>query len=334
MRLPILLMSAFICAASASAQTTIRFSNDWKWEGPAAPLLMALDRGWYTEVGLDVSMDTGQGSREAIPRVADGSNWQLGACDINSLIKFKDKNPDLAPIAVMMIYNAPPFAIIGRKSLGVMAPKDLEGRILGAPAPDGAYAQWKAFVKANDIDASKVTIENVGFPVREPMLATGKVDAITGYSFSSFINLKAKGVGAEDISLILMREHGLDLYGNVIIANPEFAKSNPDAVKAFVAATVRGFQETAKDPESAVKHVLNHNDVAREPVELERLQMALAQNIITDEVRANGFGGVDMDRLERSIDQIADTYEFTMRPSAGDVFDPQYLPPAADRMMP
>ena len=285
MRLPILLMSAFICTATASAQTSIRFSNDWKWEGPAAPLLMALDRGWYAEAGLDVTMDTGQGSREAIPRVADGNNWQMGAADINSLIKFRDKNPGLAPTAVMMVYNAPPFAIIGRKSLGVMAPKDLEGRILGAPAPDGAYAQWKAFVKANGIDASKVTIENVGFPVREPMLAAGKVDAITGYSFSSYINLKAKGVGAEDISLILMREHGLDLYGNVIIVNPEFAKSNPDAVKAFVAATVRGFQETAKDPESAVKHVLNHNDIAREAVELERLRMALAQNIVTDEVR-------------------------------------------------
>ena len=333
MRLPILLMSTFICAATASAETSIRFSNDWKWEGPNAPVLMALDRGWYAEADLDVSVDTGQGSREALPRVASGT-WQMGSADINSLIKFRDQNPDIPLMAIMTIYNAPPFAIIGRKSLGVMAPKDLEGRILGAPAPDGAYAQWKAFVKANGIDASKVTIENVGFPVREPMLAAGKVDAITGYSFSSYINLKAKGVGAEDISLILMREHGLDLYGNVIIVNPDFAKANPDAVKAFVAVTVRAYLETAKDPAAAVKHVLNHNDVAREEVELERLQMALAQNIITDEVRANGFGGVDMERLERSIDQIADTYEFTNRPMASDVFDPQFLPPQADRMAP
>ena len=335
MRLPILLLSAFLgtAAATASAETSIRFSNDWKWEGPNAPVLLALDRGWYTEAGLDVSVDTGQGSREALPRVASGT-WQMGSADINSLIKFRDQNPDIPLMAIMTIYNAPPFAIIGRKSLGVMAPKDLEGKILGAPAPDGAYAQWKAFVKANGIDASKVTIENVGFPVREPMLAAGKVDAITGYSFSSFINLKAKGVGEEDISLILMREHGLDLYGNVIIVNPDFAKANPEAVKAFVAVTVRAYLETAKDPAAAVKHVLNHNDVAREEVELERLQMALAQNIITDEVRANGFGGVDMERLERSIDQIADTYEFTNRPMASDVFDPQFLPPAADRMVP
>ena len=340
MRLPFRLMSALLRTATPPARTSIRFSSDWKWEGPAAPLLMALDRGWYAEAGLDVTMDTGRGSREAIPRVADGDHWQMGSADINSLIKFRDRNPDLLPTAVMMIYNAPPFAIIGRKSLGVVAPKDLEGRILGAPAPDGAYAQWKAFVKANDIDASTVTIKNIGFPVPDPMfaasdmLAAGKVHAITGYSFSSFIDLKAKGVGEEDISLIRMREHGLDLYGNVIIVNPEFAKANPEAVKAFVAITVRAYLEAAKDPESAVKHVLNHNDVAREEVELERLKMALARNIITAEVRANGIGAVDMDRLERSIDQIADTHEFTNRPKAADVFDPQYLPPKAERMVP
>ena len=62
--------------------------------------------------------------------------------------------------------------------------------------------------------------------------------------------------------------------------------------------------------------------------------MALAQNIVTDEVRANGFGAVDMSRLERSIDQIADTYTFKNRPKAGDVFDMQYLPAKGDRMMP
>lgn len=322
-----------LTASSAMAQTTIKYSNDWKWEGPAAPMLMALDKGWYSEAGLDVSMDTGKGSREAIPRVASGT-YQMGSADINSLIKFRDKNPDLKVTAVMVIYNAPPFAIIGRKSLGVMKPKDLEGKTLGAPAPDGAYAQWDAFVKANNIDASKVKIENVGFPVREPMLAQGKVDAITGFSFSSYINLKSKGVGEEDISLILMRDYGLDLYGNVLIVNPDFAKSNPDAVKAFVKATIRGYQETAKNPAAAVKHVLNHNDVAREAVELERLEMALTQNIITDEVKANGFGGADMARLERSMDQIADTYTFSNRPKGGDVFDPSFLPAKADRMIP
>ena len=329
----ILLLATLFVASAAHAETSIKFANDWKWEGPAAPLLMAWDTGLYSAEGLDVQMDTGKGSLDAIPRVASGT-YEMGNADINSLIKFRDKNPDLPVKAIFMLYNAPPFAIVGRKSLGVNAPKDLEGKILGAPAPDGAYAQWNAFVKANGIDASQVTIENVGFPVREPMLAQGKVDAITGYAFSSFINLKANGVPEDDISVLLMREHGLDLYGNVILVNPQFAEENPEAVKGFLRATIKGFQATIADPANAVKHVINHNDVAREEVELERLIMAINQNIVTDEVRANGLGGVVIDRLQRSIDQIADTYEFENRPAVYDVFDSSYLPDPSERMVP
>ena len=332
-RTTIMLLASLFVASAAYAETSIKFANDWKWEGPAAPLLLAWDTGLYTEEGLDVQMDTGKGSLDAIPRVASGT-YEMGNADINSLIKFRDKNPDLPVKAIFMIYNAPPFAIVGRKSLGVNSPKDLEGKILGAPAPDGAYAQWNAFVKANGIDASQVTIENVGFPVREPMLAQGKVDAITGYAFSSFINLKANGVPEDDISVLLMREHGLDLYGNVILVNPQFAKENPEAVKGFLRATIKGFQATIADPASAVKHVINHNDVAREEVELERLIMALNQNIVTDEVRENGLGGVVIERLQRSIEQIADTYDFTNRPAVYDVFDSTFLPDPSERMAP
>ena len=328
-----LVVIAVFFVGAVQADTAIKFANDWKWEGPAAPLLLAWDTGLYKAEGLDVQMDTGKGSLDAIPRVASGT-YEMGNADINSLIKFRDKNPDLPVKAVFMIYNAPPFAIIGRKSLGINSPKDLEGKILGAPAPDGAYAQWNAFVKANGIDASTVTIENVGFPVREPMLAQSKVDAITGYAFSSFINLKANGVSEDDITVLLMRDHGLDLYGNVILVNPKFAEENPDAVKGFIRATIKGFQATITDPAAAVKHVLNHNDVAREDVELERLMMALNQNIVTDEVRSNGLGDVNMDRLKRSMDQIADTYEYTNRPDAADIFDSSFLPDASERMVP
>jgi hypothetical protein len=182
-----------------------------------------MDRGYYGEEGLNVSIDTGSGSLEAIPRVATGT-YQFGFADINSLIKFRDQNSDIDVQAIMMVYDAPPFAIVGRKSLGIMEPSDLEGKTLGAPATDGAFAQWPAFVEVNNLDADTITIENVGFPVREPMLAQGDVDAITGFSFSSYINLKSKGVGADDISVLLMSDYGLKLYGNAIMVNPSSNK--------------------------------------------------------------------------------------------------------------
>jgi NitT/TauT family transport system substrate-binding protein len=322
-----------LLGGAAHAQTPVKFTLDWKFEGPAAPFVVAIDKGYFKAEGLDVTIDTAGGSLEPLNRLASGT-YDMGFGDINSLIKFRDANPGTPIKAVFMVYNKPPFSIVGRKSRGVTKPKDLEGKKLGAPAPDGAYAQWKIFTQANGIDASKVTVENVGFPVREPMLAAGQVDAITGFSFSSFINLKDRGVPVDDISVLLMADYGVNLYGNAIIVNPKFAAEKPEVVKKFLNAFLKGLKETAKSPATAVDSVVKRNDVAKKDVELERLNMALKDNILTPEVKANGFGGVDNARLDKSVEQIALTYDFkNPRPKAADIFDASFLPPAADRKM-
>lgn len=322
---------AALAGTPAAAETKIKFSLDFKFEGPSAPFLVAIDKGYFKAEGLDVTIDSAAGSLEPINRVASGT-YDMGFGDINSLIKFRDANPSNPIKAVFMVYNKPAFSIVGRKSRGVTKPKDLEGKKLGAPAPDGAYAQWKIFVQANGIEASKVTIENVGFPVCEPMLQNGQVDAITGFSFSSFINLKSMGVPVDDIVVMLMADYGVNLYGNTIIVNPKFAADNPDAVKGFLRAFVKGLKDTVKDPSTAVDSVIKRNDVAKKPVELERLKMALDANIVTPEVKKNGYGAVDSDRLTKAIDQIALTYEFKNgKPKAADAFDSSFLPSAADR---
>ena len=318
---------------AAFAQTPVKFTLDWKFEGPAAPFVVAIDKGYFKAEGLDVTIDTAGGSLEPLNRLASGT-YDMGFGDINSLIKFRDANPNTPIKAVFMVYNKPAFSIVGRKSRGVSKPKDLEGKKLGAPAPDGAYAQWKIFAQANNIDTSKVTIENVGFPVREPMLAAGQVDAITGFSFSSFINLKDRGVPVDDITVLLMADYGVNLYGNAIIVNPKFAAEKPEVVKKFLKAFLRGLKDTVKSPETAVDSVVKRNDVAKKDVELERLKMALRDNIVTPEVKANGFGGVDDARLQKSVEQIALTYEFkNPKPKSADIFDSSFLPPAADRKM-
>jgi NitT/TauT family transport system substrate-binding protein len=318
-------------AGVAGAQTPIKFALDWKFEGPAAPFVVGLDRGYYKAEGLEVTIDSGAGSLEPLNRVASGT-YDMGFADINSLIKFRDANPGVPIKAVFMVYNKPPFAVVSRKSRGVTGPKDLEGKKLGAPAADGAYAQWPIFVQANSIDASKVTIENVGFPVREPMLAAGQVDAITGFSFSSYINLKDRGVPANDIVVLLMADYGVNLYGNAIIVNPKFAAEKPEAVRGFLRAFVRGLKETTRSPARAVESVLKRNDVAKKDVELERLNIALKENILTPEVRTNGYGAIDPVRMEKAIDQIGLTYKFkNAKPKPGEVFDASFLPPAKDR---
>jgi NitT/TauT family transport system substrate-binding protein len=327
-----LALAMFVTAmptGATTAETAIKFSL-FRYEGPAAPFLLPLDKGYYKSEGLDVSFATAPGSLEPIDRVASG-DYDMGFADINTLIKLRDAMPGTPVKAVFMVYNRPPFAVIGRKSRGISTPKDLEGKKIGAPTADAAFAQWPIFVQANGIDASKVTIENVSFPVREPMLAAGQVDAITGYSFSSFVNLKDRGVPVNDITVLLMADYGVNLYGNAIMVNLKFAAEHPDAVKGFLRAFVRGLKDTLKQPAAAVDSVLRRNDAVTKSVEIERLNMAIRENIVTPEVKANGFGAIDSARFERAIDQIALTYRFKAKPKAEDIFDASYLPPAADR---
>jgi NitT/TauT family transport system substrate-binding protein len=169
--------------------------------------------------------------------------------------------------------------------------------------------------------------------VREPMLAAGQVDAITGYSFSSFVNLKDKGVPVSDMTVLLMADYGVNLYGNAIMVNLKFAADHPDAVKGFLRAFLKGLKESMKSPATAVDSVLRRNEAATKSIELERLNMAIHENIITPEVKANGLGAIDNARFERAIDQIALTHKFKAKPKPEDIFDASYMPAAAERKL-
>ena len=324
--------AAMALASAASAQTKMPFALDWKFEGPAAPYFMALDKGYFAAEGLEVSVNEGAGSLDAIPKVATGA-FPVGFADINSLMKFLDQNPGAPVTAVMMVYDKPPFAMVGRKSLGINAPGDIVGKVLGAPPPDGAWAQFPIFAAENGIDMGKVTVEPVGFPVREPMLAEGKVAAVTGFSFSSTLNLKRLGVPADDIAVILMADHGVALYGNAIIANTDFAKANPAQVTGFLRAVAKGWKATIANPADAVASLVKRNPAADPALETERLTMAIGANVLTDYVKANGMGGVDPARMAKAIDQTKTVYNFTNAPDAALYFDPAYLPTDGSLML-
>ncbi|MEO0916503.1 MAG: ABC transporter substrate-binding protein [Pseudomonadota bacterium] len=321
-----LLAAAGIFAAGiAAAETDVPFALDWKFEGPSAPYFAAIDNGHFADEGLNVTIEAGSGSVQTIPKIATGA-FPIGFGDINSVIKFLDQNPGAPVTAVMMVYDKPPFAIVGRKSLGVSEPADLEGKILGAPPPDGAWAQWPVFVDETGIDASTVTVEPVGFPTREPMLAEGNVAAITGFSFSSVVNLKRLGVEADDISNILMADHGLQLYGNAILVNTDWAAENGETVEAFLRAVAKGWTDVIADPAMGIEALVKRNPAADPALEQERLQMAIDQNVVTDFVKSNGMGGIDPARMEAAIAQLGQTYEFQGEPDAALYFTDAYLP--------
>jgi NitT/TauT family transport system substrate-binding protein len=325
--------AAALAVAPAAALTPVRFTLDWRFEGPAAPFTVALEKGYFKAEGLAVTIDTAAGLREPVVRVASGAS-DTGFGDVTTLVRHRDENPGTGAKAVMVLYDRPPFAIVGRRSRGLAAEvSSLRAKEFGAPALDAAFAQWPVFKAVNRIDEKdwKMRFEAIGFPVREPMLAQGEVDAVFGYAMTSYVNLKARGVPADDIVVMLMSDHGLELYGNAVMASPKFLAERPEAVRGFLRALLRGLRDAIDDPSAAVETVLTRNDMARKDVELERLRMVLEQNILTPWAKENGVGGIDRARFERALDQIGLAFPYRQKPKVEDIFDDSFLPPAAER---
>src|SRR5689334_3035804 len=252
---------ALTVAWPAAAQTSIKFSLDGRLEGLAATFFLPQDRGFFKNEGLDVTVDEATTALEPITRVASGA-YEMALADINTLIRYRDQHPSSPLKAVFMLYNKPPFAIVARRSRGITDPKQLEGKKLGTP-PVGITFEWPLFAKLNNVDAAKVTIETIGFPVRAPMLAAGQIDAALGYSFRLYVDLKDRGVPVDDIVLMPMADYGLKLYGSAIIVSGKLANEKPEAVSALLRASLRGMRDTIRNPGGAIDALLKRDESAR-----------------------------------------------------------------------
>jgi NitT/TauT family transport system substrate-binding protein len=310
--------------------TFIKFTLDWAYQGPQAPFLVALYKGFFAEEGLSVSIDRGYGSAKVISDVAAGL-FDIGFGDINSLIEFKSRNPDAKVKAVAIIHVTSPLSIVTLKGRGIEVPKDLEGKRLGAPAGDAARRVFPAYANVTGIDLSKVTWVTMDVPLREPMLARGDVDAVSGFYYTVVLNLLALNVSKEDIKVFKYSEY-LPLVGNGIVVNEDFLKKNPEAVRKFLRAVIKGIKYSIANPDEAISILLQRDPTLNKDVEKQRLLMALEIINVKGITDKYGFGYVDPSVIEKNIDVIVRTFGLERRPSLSEIVDFNYLPPLDFRL--
>jgi NitT/TauT family transport system substrate-binding protein len=309
----------------------IQFTFDRPIEASVAPFILAASRGLFGSEGLAVTTNIASGSPDAIARVATGAS-EFALIDINELIRFRDKSGAPPVKAVFVLFNKSPYAIVARKSRGIRALSDIEGKTLGVAEGDLSIRLWPALARQNGINIARVKLNKISAAVREPILSAGQVDAVAGFSYLSAVNLRDRGVPADDLAVLRYADFGCEAYGFAVIVNPAFAAAKPEAVKGFLRAVLAGTHLAIKEPERAVDEVVSRMDGGLRDLELERLHTVIRDNVLTAEVRRNGFGGIDPARLERSIDQIAEDFKFARRPAAADIFDDAFLPPLSGRL--
>ena len=322
-------MAMVLGTLPASAQTPIKFTLDWVFQGPTSPFLVALEKGYYKAEGLDVTMDPGQGSAGAVQRVATGA-YQIGFADVNATIEYNAKNPGKEVMCVFMAYDYAPFGVYALKKSGIKVPKDLEGKKLGAPVFDASFRLFPAFAKKTGV--TKWEHVNLTPQLREQSLVQGSVDFISGHYFSSMLDLKARGVKFDDIVAMRYVDFGMDLYANGIIVSADMLK-NEKAIKGFIAATLKGWKDVIADNKVGIAAAKKRDPLIDEALETERLQISLQTNVLTPYVKANGMGDVDPARFASSVKLVSEAFGLPTAPAPDKVFTGKYLPPKADRMV-
>lgn len=316
-------------AGIAQTQTTpIKFQLDWRFEGPSALFLTPAAKGYFKAAGLDVTIDAGNGSGAAVNRVASGA-YDMGFADLAALMEFHANNPDAPnkPVAVMMVYNDTPASVMALKKSGIKTPADLSGKKLGAPVFDAGRRAFPIFAKANAITGVQWTAMDP--PLRETMLVRGDVDAITGFTFTSLLNLEARGVKPDDVVVLPYPSFGVKLYGNAIIASPKLIKDHPEAIKAFLTAFAKGAKDVVSNPAAAIADVKARDGIVNVPLETRRLQLAIDTVIDSANARAEGFGQVNGPRLSLMASQVSDAFNTKTRVNPDAVWNASFLPSKA-----
>jgi len=320
--------AALSWSSAQAADTPLKFQLDWRFEGPAALFVHPEQKGYFKQAGLDVNVEAASGAG-AIQRVASGTH-DLGFADLAALMEFHANNPDapIKPVAIMVIYNTTPASVMALKKSGITKAADLTGKKMGAPIFDAGRRTFPIFAQANGV--GEVQWSTMEPQLRETMLARGDLDAVTGYTFTSLLNLEARGIKREDVVVLPYATHGVQLYGNVIIASPRLIAEKPEAVRAFLKAFARGAREGIANPEAAIASMKAKDGLVNVPQEVKRLKLTIETAIDSKGAREEGFGQLRTERLARMAEQVAKAYATKNPVPANAVWNGSFLPSMAE----
>lgn len=326
---PLIAATPFV-RAQGSLQK-FKFNLGWKFEASGAGFLLAQQRGYYKDAGLDVTIDTGNGSAGAISLVAGGA-YDAASADLSTMIEFNAANPQAALKAVAIQYDLNPNAVIVRKNGPIQKPADLAGKTLLGQPFNASRKLFPVFAKAQGFDPASVKWENVAPDIGDTRFVKGDFDGVAYFYFTGLLNLKARGLGADQLTVFRFSDHGMKSYGNGLVANAK-AMAQADAMKAFVKASTRGWLDCMADPAAGAAALKAREPLVQEALELERLKLILDGTMKTPDTRAHGWGAATPARLQATIDETVAAFGLKSAPTLADFWTDQFLPALAERKL-
>lgn len=280
--------------------------------------LVAEERGYYDEEGLDVELiDGGRSSSVTVQLVGLGkSDFGISSGDVN-LIAYSKRVP-IVNLAVA--YQESPTCIISLKDTGISSPEDLKGKRVAGNTRGPTFSQFTTFLDLYNIDESEIIKVPLSGSPKYALLYNGEVDAYLMFKTSE-ANLQRDGY---EFNSLCMKDYGVHAYGDSLITSRSFLDENPETVRKFMRATLKGLSYTIENPDEATKIFMKYN-----PNEDKALSKARLDKILPfyegKFTRSNGLGYQSENRWKLMQKMLIETGQIREESELNDFYTNDFL---------
>ncbi len=295
------LLALFAAPASAQAPEKFTFALNWFAVGDHAAYWVALEKGYYTQRGLDVTLENSKGSGDSIAKV-DTGRADAGLADAVPIISATSRGARVKMVG--MVFDKTPMTFFSHIDKPLRKPKDLEGATLGAPPGDSQRLAFPAFARLNQIDPTKVTWVNIEPSAKFVSISEKRMDAVADYTTGQPFYDKA--VGAGKTVRLQWADYGFDLYAMSIMASEKTLAERPKAMRAFLEASYMGWRDVMANPKEAL--AIFKKRVPEIDVAIIEANMLMGFDLMrTKNYADNGIGWIDEKKMCAST-EIVNTY--------------------------
>ncbi|TQM03692.1 NitT/TauT family transport system substrate-binding protein [Pseudoxanthomonas sp. 3HH-4] len=311
----------------------VRFLLNSGFSGANAWFLVADERGYFRDEGIEVEFVPGRGAFTAAGRMVE-EGFDVGYGDIQAAYEQAAKVPGKAPVGVYMVMDTSPSVIILSAASPVTSAEQLTGLTITGHATDVALNTFEQYASRTGLDPASVKIvSNDGnWRVLIGLLDERKSDALFGYlSTSSAAIRTAGGEVASRLRFLKFRDAVPELYGSALMLSPDLMREHPEVARGLVAAVNRGVMETLCKPREAIDLLVAHDQKQNAEVELGRLMDTIDDMGGSKLIARQGVGDIDRARMLAGLKLTVSVRKLPREPRVEEVFHRDLLPPPTSR---
>lgn len=317
-------MSLLLCLPAAAqtqaARTPFKLAINWFPTGDHGAYFVALDKGYFEQNGLAITIENSKGSGDALTK-ADTNRADVAIADTSVVLAAIARGAKVKIIG--MIFDETPQNIFSRKDTPLREPKDLVGKTIGAPPGDGQRMAWPAFARKNGLDPASVTWVNIEPSAKLAALAAKRFDGVA--DFITGLSKYQDALGEDGAIVMPWAKFGFNMYSMAFVASEKTLAEKPEAVRGFLKAAYMGWHDVMTDREPSI--AIYKRRVPEIDVPYIRHNMGMGIGLMrTQRYKEHGLGWIDETKMCDSAEIATNYMGLARKVDCKTVYTTQFLP--------